>query len=69
MTTKLRLGPLLKQETVKMTITLPSALKADLERYAALHSQLHGEKVDAVALAPHMLEWFLKNDRGFRRTH
>lgn len=66
-TTKLRLGPLPKQETVKMTIVLPSALKADLERYAALHSQLHSEAVDAAALAPHMLEWFLRNDRGFRR--
>lgn len=67
MATKLRLGPLPKQETVKMTVSLPAALKTDLERYAAMHSQLHGEQVDAAALAPHMLAWFLKNDRGFRR--
>ena len=69
MPTKLRLGALPKQETVKMTVSLPAALKADLERYAALHSQLHGEEVDAAALAPHMLAWFLKNDRGFRRRN
>lgn len=67
MTTKLRLGPLVKPKSVKMTITLPAALHAELERYAALHSQLHGEKADAAALVPHMLDWFLKNDRGFRR--
>jgi hypothetical protein len=68
MATKLRLGPLPKQETVKMTISLSAELKADLERYAAMHSQVYGEQVDAAALAPHMLAWFLKNDRGFRRN-
>ncbi|MBN9475856.1 MAG: hypothetical protein ABS43_21705 [Bordetella sp. SCN 67-23] len=66
-TTKLRLGPLPKQDMVKMMVSLPAALRADLERYAAMHSQLYGEQVDAAALAPHMLAWFLKNDRGFRR--
>jgi len=48
-------------------VSLPAALRADLERYAAMPSQLYGEQVDAAALAPHMLAWFLKNDRGFRR--
>lgn len=67
MATKLRLGPLPRQRLVKMTVSLPADLAADLERYAAIHSQLHGEKVDAMALVPHMLAWFLKNDRGFRR--
>lgn len=65
MATKLRLGPLPRQETAKMTINLPADLKADLDRYAAVHSQLYGEQVDAAALAPHMLAWFMKNDRGF----
>ena len=35
-TSKLRLGPLPKTETVEVTIALTTALKADLERYAAL---------------------------------
>ena len=35
-TGKLRLGPLPKIATVKVTIALTTALKADLERYAAL---------------------------------
>lgn len=67
MATKLRLGPLPKQETVKMTVSLPAALKGDLERYAAMHSQAYGEQVDAATLVPYMLAWFLRNDRGFQR--
>lgn len=63
---KLRLGPLPRTETVKLTIALTTALKADLERYAALHAQAYGEPVDAVALIPHMLEAFIMRDRGFR---
>lgn len=68
MTTKLRLGPLPKQQTVKVTVSLSAALKADLERYATMHSQAYGEQVDAATLVPHMLAWFLKNDRGFKKT-
>ncbi|WP_026638910.1 DUF2274 domain-containing protein [Bordetella petrii] len=67
MATKLRLGPLPKQETVKLTINLPAELKANLERYAEMHSQTYGEQVNAATLAPHMLAWFLRNDRGFKR--
>ena len=63
---KLRLGPLPKTETVKLTIMLTAALKADLERYAALHAQSYGEPVDAVTLIPHMLESFMMRDRGFK---
>lgn len=67
MATKLRLGPLPRQDTAKLTISLPVGLKADLDRYAAAHSQLYGEQVDVATLVPHMLAWFLKNDRAFRR--
>ncbi|CAP44978.1 DUF2274 domain-containing protein [Bordetella petrii] len=69
MATKLRLGPLPKQESVKLTVSLPTTLKADLDRYAAMHSQAYGEQVDAATLVPHMLAWFLKNDRGFRHLN
>lgn len=67
-TSKLRLGPLPKTETVKLTIGLTTTLKADLERYAALHAQVHGEPVDAATLIPHMLEAFMARDRGFRKA-
>lgn len=66
---KLRLGPLPKTESVKLTFACPASLKADLERYAALHAQTYGEAVDAVVLIPHMLEAFMGRDRGFKRLH
>ncbi|MCK9509627.1 MAG: DUF2274 domain-containing protein [Pigmentiphaga sp.] len=66
-TRKLRLGPLPKTETVKVTFTCPASLKAELERYAAQHAQTYGEAVDAVTLIPHMLEAFMAGDRVFRR--
>ena len=66
-TKKLRLGPLTRQEVTKLTFSCPASLKADLDRYAALHAQAYGETVDAATLIPHMLEAFMAGDRGFRR--
>lgn len=65
---KLRLGPLPRTESFKLTFTCSASLKADLDRYAALHAQTYGETVDVVALIPHMLEMFMARDRGFRRA-
>ena len=66
-TRKLRLGPLPRQEVTKLTFSCPASLKADLDRYAALHAQAYGETVDAATLIPHMLEAFMAGDRGFRK--
>lgn len=68
MTTELRLGPIPKTATVKITITLPVNLKADLDRYAELHAQTWGEPIDASMLIPHMLDTFISRDRGFRKA-
>jgi hypothetical protein len=65
---KLRLGPLPKTETLKLTFTCTVVLKAELERYAAMHSDTYGETVDAVTLIPHMLQAFIGRDRGFKRV-
>lgn len=67
-TRKLRLGPLPSTQTTKMTFACPASLKADLDRYAALHAQTYGEPVDAVTLIPYMLKAFMAGDRGFRRS-
>ncbi len=67
-TRKLRLGPLPKTESIKLTFTCPTSLKADLDRYAALHAQTYGETVDAATLIPHMLEAFMARDRGFKSS-
>lgn len=67
-TRQLRLGPLPKNESIKLTFTCPTSLKADLDRYAALHAQTYGETVDATTLIQYMLEAFMARDRGFRRS-
>jgi len=64
---KLRLGPLPKIENMKLTFSCPAGLKAELDRYAALHAQTYGEAVDAAALIPYMSEAFMAGDRGFRK--
>lgn len=51
-----------------MTFACLATLKADLDRYVALHAPTYGEAVDAVTLIPHMLEAFMAADRGFRRS-
>ncbi|OCX17004.1 hypothetical protein BBI09_14665 [Stutzerimonas xanthomarina] len=66
---KLRLGPLPKTESVKLTFICPAALKADLDRYAAMHAETYGVAVDAATLIPHMLESFMAGDRGFKKEH
>jgi len=63
---KLRLGSLPKTESTKLTFICPASLKANLDRYAALHAQTYGETVDAAMLIPHMLGAFMAGDRGFR---
>ena len=64
---KLRLGPLPRTESVKLTFTCTASLRAELDRYAALHAQTYGEAVDAMALVPYMLGAFMARDRGFHR--
>jgi len=61
----LKLGRLPKQGTVRMTIVLSEPLKDELDRYAAEHSRLY-EPVETAALIPHMLEAFIRTDRGWR---
>lgn len=66
MTSRLRLGPLPRTESVKLTVSVPADLKHALDDYAAAHSRVHGEAVDAGTLIPHMLQAFIARDRGFR---
>lgn len=65
---RLRLGPLPDVQSIKLTFACPVQLKANLDRYAALHAQTYGEPVDAVMLIPLMLEAFMAGDRGFRHS-
>ncbi len=66
-TRKLRLGPLPKTESTKLTFLCPAGLKADLDRYASVHVETYGEPVDVATLIPYMLDAFMLGDRGFKR--
>lgn len=68
MSDKLRLGPLPKTDTVRLTITVPAKVKADLDLYAELYAAAYGEPADVPTLVPHMLAAFMDRDRGFRRA-
>jgi len=63
---KLKIGPLPNPEKVRILIQISVELKASLDQYADVHSQLGRRKVDAVTLIPHMLQSFIDRDRGFR---
>ena len=65
---KIMLGKLPNTRAVRVTMLLPEALKAQLDRYARLHSQTWGQQVDATALVPHILAQYLANDRAFRQV-
>ena len=66
--TKLRLGPLPKTEVVRLTISLTSQVKADLDRYVETFATVYGEPVEAAVLVPHMLAAFMDRDRGFKKA-
>lgn len=63
---KLKIGPLPNPEKVKILVQLSVELKAKLDQYAQLHSQIGGRQVDAAILIPYMLQSFIDRDRGFR---
>ena len=60
----LKLGPLPRQSTVRLTIVLLEPLKEELDAYAVEHSTLY-EPVETAALIPHMLQAFLRTDRAW----
>jgi hypothetical protein len=61
----LKLGRLPKQGMVRLTIVLSEPLKEELDAYAAEHGKLY-EPIETTALIPHMLEAFIRTDRGWR---
>lgn len=64
--TKLKLGPLVDDKPVKLTVELPAAVHRNLAAYAAALADETGD--DAVApekLVAPMLTRFMATDRGF----
>ena len=66
---RLRLGAIVEEKPVKVTIELPGALFRDLDAYAAAHAAEQGlsQPVPVERLVVPMLERFIATDRGFAR--
>jgi len=64
----LKIGPLPDRTQVKLILLIDPALRAELEAYAAVYAEAHGERPGVEALAPVMLEAFMASDSGFRKA-
>lgn len=67
--TKLKLGAILDDKPVKVTLELPGALHRDLVTYADALSRESGQEIgDPVRLIVPMLQRFVATDRAFARA-
>ncbi len=65
---KLRLGAIVEDKPVRMSIELPAALHRDLLAYAALHARENGQPNQAPErLVAPMLAQFMAGDREFAK--
>ncbi len=66
---KLKLGPLVEDKPVRMTIELPAFVHRDLVAYAAAHAVETGQPPAAPEkLVAPMLAQFMATDRGFAKA-
>jgi hypothetical protein len=65
---KLKLGALVDDKPVKLTIELPAATHRDLLAYAEALAAETRQTVDATRLIAPMLARFMASDRGFAKA-
>ena len=66
--TKLKLGPVVEDKPIKVTVQLPGSLHRDLVAYAALMAEVTSEpSLSADKLIAPMLTRFIATDRGFAK--
>ena len=69
MTKKLRLGVLVDEKPVRLTVELPAPVHRDLNAYAALHAAEHGhEQTSPERLVAPILAMFMAEDREFQKV-
>ena len=66
--TKLKLGALVDDKPVKLTVELPAAVHRDLAAYAEVLASESGQAVDAAKLVAPMLARFMATDRAFAKA-
>lgn len=66
---KLKLGPIVDDKPIKVTVELPASLHRDLTAYAEILGREAGNPpADPVRLIAPMLERFIATDRGFAKA-
>ena len=66
---KLKLGPIIEDKPVKVSLELPGPLHRDLVTYAEVLARESGQPAaDPVRLIVPMLERFIATDRGFAKA-
>lgn len=65
--TPLKLGKLPDRKTTKITFTASADLNALLADYADAYERQYAQNEAIADLIPHILEAFIKADRGFKR--
>ena len=66
--TKLKIGSVMDEKPVKVTIELPAEIDRDLRAYAELMKRENGHSIDdPVKLIAPMLKRFMGTDRSFRK--
>lgn len=65
---KLKIGLIVDDKPVTMTIKLPAAVHRDVTAYAAILKRDIGQAIDPNALVAAMLARFMATDRAFRRA-
>jgi hypothetical protein len=67
MSGKLRLGPILDDKPVRMTVELSTETHRQLVAYADALARQAGQSVEAATIVGPMLAKFMAADRAFRR--
>ncbi|KAB2739972.1 MULTISPECIES: DUF2274 domain-containing protein [Hyphomicrobiales] len=65
---KLKLGPIVDDKPVKVTVELPAPLHRDLVEYGRLLAEAGTQPIEPVRLIVPMLERFVETDRGFAKA-
>lgn len=65
---QLKLGPIMEDRPVKMTIDLPASVHRDLLEYARVHAAQTAQSTAPEKLVAPMLARFMATDRGFARA-
>lgn len=65
---KLRLGAILDEKPVKLTVDLPAPIHRDLLAYAEVLGRQTGQAIDPAKLVAPMLGRFMATDRAFSKA-